>query len=377
MKTIFHVIILFSPIASTFTGYLISTRKDLFVETKRSEQQLKIASSEWRSTFDSMPYGVMVTDEKHNIIRANQFIATCAGKPVKQLVFKNKCYEILFKSNNPCDDCPLSWTVKTNVKQSVERYEPASNRYYVETVSPMFDADSNVTAFIHSIIDVTESKEKEKRLIESKDAFFNMLKDLDNTYKEMKDVYNNLVIAFSNVIDAKSPWTKGHSVNVAKHAEAIARAMELPEDDVYVLRTAALLHDIGKIGTYDSILDKKGKLTEEEFALVKEHPSKGERILRPIKGLESVLPVIRHHHEKLDGTGYPDQLKGNEISLLARILCVADSYDSMVSSRPYRTSRGREFAIEELRRCAGTQFDPLVVETFIGVVQRETEKTVQ
>ncbi len=204
-----------------------------------------------------------------------------------------------------------------------------------------------------------------------------MLKDLDNTYKEMKDVYNNLVIAFSNVIDAKSPWTKGHSVNVTKYAEAIARAMELPEEDIYILRTASLLHDIGKIGTYDNILDKKGKLTDEEFAIVREHPARGEKILQPIKGLESVLPIIRHHHERVDGTGYPDQLKGDEISLLAKILCVADSYDSMIANRPYRTSRGKDYAIEELRRCAGTQFDPLVVETFIGVLQTDQIKTIQ
>jgi putative nucleotidyltransferase with HDIG domain len=198
-----------------------------------------------------------------------------------------------------------------------------------------------------------------------------MLKDLDSTYKELKDIYNNLVIAFSNVIDAKSPWTKGHSVNVTTYAVAIAEAMGLSEEEIFVLRTAALLHDIGKIGTYDKILDKEGKLSDEEFALIREHPKQGVKILEPIKGLESVLPVIRHHHERLDGRGYPDGLRGEEISTLARILCVADSFDAMITSRPYRDSTGKEYAIGELKRCAGSQFDPNVVDAFLNVLESE------
>ncbi|UCF87256.1 MAG: HD-GYP domain-containing protein, partial [Nitrospiraceae bacterium] len=271
----------------------------------------------------------------------------------------------------PCYGCPLEEVKKTKCKVTTDLHEASNDGYYMENVTPMYSYDGKVLAYVHSIIDVREGKEKEKQLVQAKDAFFNMLKDLDSTYKELKDIYNNLVIAFSNVIDAKSPWTKGHSVNVTTYAVAIAESMGLSEEDIFILRTAALLHDIGKIGTYDKILDKEGKLTDEEFALIRQHPKQGVKILEPIKGMESVLPVIRNHHERLDGRGYPDGLKGEEISLLARILCVADSYDAMLTSRPYRNSTGKDYAMDELKRCAGSQFDPQVVDVFLGILESE------
>ncbi|MDP2279231.1 MAG: HD-GYP domain-containing protein [Nitrospirota bacterium] len=145
--------------------------------------------------------------------------------------------------------------------------------------------------------------------------------------------------------------------------------MGLSERKIEDIRIAALLHDIGKIGTYDIVLDKPGKLTDEELALVKMHPAKGEEILRPIKQLQYILPIIRYHHERMDGSGYPDRLKGDEIPLLAKILCAADSFDSMTADRPYRPSPGKEHAIAELKRCSGTQFDPEVVEAFLRALE--------
>lgn len=197
----------------------------------------------------------------------------------------------------------------------------------------------------------------------------NMLENI-SAHKELKELYQNLVIAFANIVDAKSPWTRGHSERVTEYAISIAKEMGVEGRSVEILRTAGLLHDIGKIGTYDIILDKPDRLTDAEFALVRRHPVKGEEILKPIKGFEDVFPLIRSHHEKFDGTGYPEGLKGDEIPLLARILCVADSYDAMTSDRPYRPALGREYAIEELKRCSGTHFDPKVVDAFLRVLER-------
>ncbi|TNF55821.1 HD domain-containing protein [bacterium] len=371
LETIFHILVLSAPIGSTITGYLISNRKQLLDESQLSERKLKHASNEWRNTFDSMPYGIILTDGDYNVIRANHYISDYAGYPLKELIFNKKCYEVLMKRDTPCYGCPLEKVKKTKCKVTTDLHDASNDGYYMENVAPMYSYDGNILAYVHSVIDVREGKEKEKQLVQAKDAFFNMLKDLDSTYKELKDIYNNLVIAFSNVIDAKSPWTKGHSVNVTTYAVAIAESMGLSEEDIFILRTAALLHDIGKIGTYDKILDKEGKLTDEEFALIRQHPKQGVKILEPIKGLESVLPVIRHHHERLDGRGYPDGLKGEEISLLARILCVADSYDAMLTSRPYRNSTGKDYAMDELKRCSGSQFDPQVVDVFLGILESE------
>jgi putative nucleotidyltransferase with HDIG domain len=368
IETLFHILVLSTPVGSTITGYLISSRKILLDKTQKSERQLRNSSSEWKITFDSMPYGIFLTDGQFNIIRANTYISNHAGSPIKELIFNKKCYEAVLKRETPCYGCPLDKVNKTMCKVTTEHQEADIDYYFTENVAPIQDHDGSVISYVHSVIDIRETKEKERQLIQAKDAFFNMLKDLDSTYDELKDIYNSLVVAFSNVIDAKSAWTKGHSINVARHAVAIARKLGLGEDDIFILRTAALLHDIGKIGTYDKVLDKKSKLTDNEFSLIRMHPIQGEKILRPIKGLENMLPVIRHHHERLDGSGYPDQLKGDEISFLAKILCVADAYDSMITNRPYRSSLSKQDAIEELKRCSGTQFDSQVVEAFVELV---------
>jgi putative nucleotidyltransferase with HDIG domain len=160
---------------------------------------------------------------------------------------------------------------------------------------------------------------------------------------------------------------------VAKYAEQIAREMGIEEDEIKNIRLAGLLHDIGKIGTYDYLLDKAASLTEKEFEIVKNHPEQGVTILRDIKKLKKIIPLIRHHHERINGRGYPNGLKGEEIPLGARILHVADSYDSMTSDRPYRPAPGKEYAISELKKHKGTQFDPEVVDAFLKVLDKLQE----
>jgi putative nucleotidyltransferase with HDIG domain len=218
--------------------------------------------------------------------------------------------------------------------------------------------------------DITYVKGKERDLVRSRDAYFNMLKDLHSSLIELKDLLDGLIRAFANAIDAKSHWTRGHSERVTAYSVEIAREMGLSKADMANLKTAALLHDIGKIGTYDKILDKPEKLTPGEYELVKKHPGKGIDILRPIKKMEDVLPIIIHHHEQVDGGGYPDGLKGGEIPLAARILSAADSYDSMIAERPYRPSLGKKHAVGELKRRSGSQFDPEVVKAFLSVLKR-------
>ncbi|MBI4698399.1 MAG: HD domain-containing protein, partial [Nitrospirae bacterium] len=189
-------------------------------------------------------------------------------------------------------------------------------------------------------------------------------------YEDLGKLLINTITSLISVIDAKSPWTKGHSERVTQYAVEIAKEMGLQDKDVDHLKLCGILHDIGKIGTYDSLLEKTDKLTDEEYALIKKHPEKGAEILKPIKQLNDVIPGILHHHERYDGKGYPDGLKGKDIPLCASILSVADSFDSMVADRPYRRSTGKEYAIAELKRCAGSQFDPMIVEAFLRVIER-------
>lgn len=222
--------------------------------------------------------------------------------------------------------------------------------------------------------DISYIKNREKRLIRSRDAYFNMLKDLHTSLTETRELLDELIYAFANAIDAKSHWTMGHSERVAEYSVEIAREMGLDKRNIDNLKTAALLHDIGKIGTYDEILNKPQELTPGEYETVKKHPLKGINILGPIKKMGVILPIIIHHHERMDGNGYPDGLKAEEIPLLARILSVADSYDSMIAERPYRTSLGKDHAAGELQRLSGIQFDPEVVKAFLRVM-RNTQCT--
>ncbi len=173
--------------------------------------------------------------------------------------------------------------------------------------------------------------------------------------------------SLSNAIDAKSKWTAGHSEGVARYAQAIGKAMGLGRQELGDLEVAAMLHDIGKIGTYAYILDKQERLTAEEWSLIKEHPNKGVEILSPIKQLSHIIPVIQYHHEFYDGSGYPAGLKGEEIPLMSRILSVADAVDAMSYDRPYRKHMSKEEIVKELGRCAGTQFDPRIVKVFLSV----------
>ncbi|MDD5774092.1 MAG: HD-GYP domain-containing protein [bacterium] len=365
-----HFLILITPLGSTLTAYMINDRKKLLDKTQRSEKHLEHAANEWKTTFDSMPYGVMLIDNEYKIVRTNKYISDLYKIPIKELI-SQKCYQALHKKGSPVEDCPLEKSIKTQKAETYEYFNSVFNKYLKITVTPVFGEGRDPIAFVHLIIDNTEVKQQENKLIDSRNAFFNMLKDTDNAHNELKELHQDLIIAFANAIDAKSHWTEGHSIGVARYAVTIAKEMGINETEIDVLNTAALLHDIGKIGTFDGILDKKGTLTEEEYGQIMKHPVQGEKILKPIKGLNNVVSIIRSHHEKVDGKGYPDNLTGEKIPLLSKILCVADSFDSMVSERPYRPSVSKKDAISEIKRCSGTQFDPKVVETLLNLVEKE------
>ncbi len=179
------------------------------------------------------------------------------------------------------------------------------------------------------------------------------------------------LMALARAIDAKSPWTAGHSERVASMALRIASLMGLPERRLEALRRGALLHDIGKIGIPLSILDKPGKLTPEETRIMRDHVKLGARILEPLPGFAEVLPIVMQHHERFDGSGYPSGIVGEAINLEARIFAVADTHDALISDRPYRSGLKHEDAIEHIRQAAGSHFDPKVVRAFLELIEQE------
>jgi len=190
--------------------------------------------------------------------------------------------------------------------------------------------------------------------------------------KEYTDELENaetVLFSLALSIEAKDPYTKGHCDRLSAYSEALGRRLGLPEEQCVALRRAGVVHDVGKIGVPETILLKKGPLNDDEWAVMKEHPAVGERICSPLKSFRLVLPIIRHHHEKLDGSGYPDGLRGDQIPLTARILQVTDVYDSLTTNRPYRTALPQDIALttmhDEVRR---GWWDKTIVEEFEAFV---------
>lgn len=186
----------------------------------------------------------------------------------------------------------------------------------------------------------------------------------EGLYENMLSTLNSM----AKILDARDPHTSQHSTRVTTLSMAMAAALELTEDERDTLFIAASLHDIGKVGIPDDILLKPGKLTDEEFDFIKRHPDIGADILKPLPPMSKETEVIRHHHERFDGRGYPAGLKGKEIPYLARIIALADSFDAMTSDRPYRKGMSIVEAVEEIQRCKGNQFDPVLADIFIAKV---------
>lgn len=192
--------------------------------------------------------------------------------------------------------------------------------------------------------------------------------------EENTEMFLSTIEALAEAIEKRDPYTGGHTQRVVDISLDLGGELGLSEEEQENLRMAALLHDIGKIGLDDELLRKQAPLDDGESALIRRHPRIGADIVRTIRKLKPVLPGILHHHEKVDGTGYPDGLKGPDIPLQARIVAVADSFDAMVSTRPYRHGRPMCEAVAELRRHAGSQFDPDVVEALVGVLGRKGQE---
>ncbi len=204
------------------------------------------------------------------------------------------------------------------------------------------------------------------------EAFNDLVHNLTTAEADTRAAYLGAIRALAATLDARDPYTAGHSERVSALAVLIGRQMELSAAELDVLRLGALLHDIGKIGLSDAILRKPGPLTVEEYDQLKRHPGQGARILRQVPFLAPHIPIVELHHERPDGRGYPFGLRGDEIPVAARIVHVADAFDAITSARAYRPARGRAEAIAELQRCAGTEFDPVSVKALEAALPLST-----
>jgi putative nucleotidyltransferase with HDIG domain len=222
------------------------------------------------------------------------------------------------------------------------------------------------------ILSVDRALEKRRLELENRDYRQHLEQKVEAQAKKIRALFLNAITALAYALEAKDIYTSGHSQRVAESAVAIAKEMGMPPDSISKIQLAGLVHDIGKIGVKESVLNKVGKLTDDEFEHIKAHCEIGEHILTPIVEDEEILKAVRHHHERYNGKGYPDGLSGEQIPLGARILAVADAYDAMTSERPYRKAMSDETACTEIERGKGTQFDTEVADAFLRTKKSAT-----
>jgi putative two-component system response regulator len=216
---------------------------------------------------------------------------------------------------------------------------------------------------------VARALERRRLRLENRDYQQHLEQKVEEQAQKIRASFFNAITALAYALEAKDVYTSGHSQRVTEISVAIAKHLGLDKENIEKIRLAGLVHDIGKIGVREAVLNKPGSLSDEEFEHVRLHSVTGERILQPIVDDGEILKAVRHHHERYDGTGYPDGLKGEQIPQLARIIAVADTFDAMTSERPYRKALTKDVACAEVERCRGTQFDPEAADAFLEVWQ--------
>lgn len=197
---------------------------------------------------------------------------------------------------------------------------------------------------------------------------------LSNTYEKLENAYLESIQTLRYTVEAKDTYTRGHSDRVAEYSVLLGKYLGLDESQLKTLKMGGLFHDVGKIGVPDSILQKESKLTDEEYSEIKNHPSIGAHILSSATIFKDIIPIVKHHHERYDGHGYPGQLQGENIPYFARITAIADTFDAMTSKRSYRDSLPIEKVISEFNRCKGTQFDEKLADIFLNILENHFDE---
>jgi putative nucleotidyltransferase with HDIG domain len=254
--------------------------------------------------------------------------------------------------------------------------------------------DEELKATLRQAFDHFEMKEEIKRLnLVTREQNFKLqdmnrnlehkvrdrTKQLAEKHSELRTAYIQTIRALAEAVDAKDSYTRGHSERVGVYSSKIAREIGLPRELIERVYIAGLLHDVGKIGVRDAVITKPDRLTDSEYEEIKQHPEIGAKILEPVSFLSDVVECVRHHHEWFDGCnrGYPDRIGGDKIPLPSRIILVADTVEAMTSDRPYRKSMNLEAVVAELSKYAGSQFDPVCVDAFLRVLERDGESFIR
>jgi len=320
------------------------------VERQRAVEELRLAAAKWQTTFDAIGDAVALMDQEGNILQGNQAMADLVGKPLSEIIGR-RCWEVVHGTNGPIDACPM-----VPMRQSHQREEAVlavGEIWFKETVDPILDEAGNLTGAVHLIADITQLKRAEA--------------EVQHSLEKITKALNGTVLAVANTVEMRDPYTAGHQRRVAQLAAAIAQEMGFSAERVEGMRVLGCLHDIGKVAIPAEILSKPGRISPMEFKLIQDHPRVGYEIIKDIDFPFPLAEGILQHHERVNGSGYPQGISGPDIILEARILGVADVVEAMASHRPYRVALGIDQALEEISRNRGILYDPEVVDICLKV----------
>ena len=319
-----------------------------------AEQALIEADHAWKRTFDAVGDSMCLLDADGNFARCNRTALAIFGKSLRELLGSHAC-SFLHNSFIPPDHCAMLRAMQSG--QVEEETISWHERWFDITVEPIHDAGGQFQGAIHVMKDITERKRAEE--------------EYQQNYHRLQTLINETISAIGKIAEMRDPYTAGHEMRVSHLACAIAAEMGMDAGHIEGLRVAGLLHDIGKLYVPAEILSKSGMLTQAEFNVIKAHPQAGSEILKTINFPWPIAAMVRQHHERLDGSGYPDGITAPDILLEARILAVADVVESMASHRPYRPSHGLPIALQEITRHVGTHFDPAVVAVCVRLFEEQ------
>jgi len=324
-----------------------------------SGDRLLRAAEEWRQTFDSMIDAVLLVNSDLTITRLNKAAARLFKGNLKDMVGKS-CFQLIYGRESPCEVC-LHRRVSENGKHETRNeYIPHLGKTMLIDVSPIIEKNGVPTSFVHVLRDITEIKSIK---IEQKKSQLQLVQS-----------FKGIAQAMGKMVEQRDPYTAGHAEGVSRLAVAIGKQMGLDEDTIEGLRVCGLLHDVGKISVPAEILTKPTMLTDLEFGMVKLHSRTGCEILKNINFPWPVATVTLQHHERLDGSGYPDGLKEEQIIRESRILSVADVVDAMTNHRPYRPARGLGAAIDEIKKGRRVIYDQKVVDAYLEVIEKREKR---
>ncbi len=297
---------------------------------------------------DNTPIAYVILDNQYRIHYINESFAKLRNLDINK-VYGDKCYN-LSNGGKRCAKCAVAKSLESGEKAFISRKDFLPNgavRYIDDYAIPLqLDENGNVLYVLEIMIDRT----KEMLVLEQRN-------------KE----YDEILQIFSTLLEAKDSYTACHSDNVRKLSLNLARALELTPDEVFEISVAASLHDIGKVRIPDSIINKNGKLTDEEYGIIKSHPVESYNILEGLESFGNIRSIARHHHERYDGYGYPDKLSKDQISIGSKIVAGADTYDAITTTRSYRKAHTHEYALKEISNVMGTQLDKTVATAFINM----------